>query len=113
MGGLLHLLLSAMAAIGQDGQQTGEFKISTEIDLVLLDVSVTHGRSGNVSGLNKENFRIYEDGVLQRISEFASVDTPVAWSWITAAAWDRSGYGLSMLVWRSSKPEIRGMKFSW
>ena len=78
MGGLLHLLLSAMAAIGQDGQQTGEFKISTEINLVLLDVSVTHGRSGNVSGLNKENFRIYEDGVLQRISEFASGDTPVA-----------------------------------
>jgi VWFA-related protein len=77
MGGLLHLLLSVMAAVPQEGQQAGEFRISTEIDFVLLDVSVTHG-AGNFSGLNKENFRIYEDGAVQAVTEFTGGDLPVA-----------------------------------
>jgi Ca-activated chloride channel family protein len=78
MGGFLLLLLPAMAALHQESRQAGEFKISTEIDLVLLDVSVKNAKGNYVSGLNKENFRIYEGGALQPISEFASGDVPVA-----------------------------------
>jgi Ca-activated chloride channel homolog len=56
---------------------SGEFKISTDVELVLLDVSVKQAKGGYVSGLTKDNFQIYENGALQKITEFASADIPV------------------------------------
>jgi Ca-activated chloride channel family protein len=59
-------------------QKNGEFKISTEVDLVLLDVSVRDPKGGYVTGLAKDNFQVYENGVLEKITSFASADVPVA-----------------------------------
>src|SRR5713101_5313006 len=75
---LFLLLLPPCHAFAQNSLPTGEFKISTDVDLVLLDVSVKAAKGGYVSGLSKDNFLIYENGAPQKITEFASADTPVA-----------------------------------
>lgn len=53
------------------------FRVSSEVDLVLLDVSVKDTKGGFVSNLKKENFRIFEDKVQQPITVFAAQDVPV------------------------------------
>ncbi len=65
-------------ALPQGTPQGGEFKISTDVVLVLLDVSVKDAKGGYVPGLSKDDFHIYEDGVVQKITVFASADVPVA-----------------------------------
>jgi VWFA-related protein len=71
------LVLYAMS--GQRDLKTDEreYTISDNVDLVLLDASVTDARHGYVSGLAESNFRVLEDGHPREITHFASVDTPV------------------------------------
>jgi Ca-activated chloride channel family protein len=73
----LSLFLAA-AAFSQIPSPGREFKISTDVNLVLLDVSVKRAKGGYASGLTQENFQIYENGTPQKITEFASADIPVA-----------------------------------
>ena len=54
-----------------------DYIIQTTSRLVLLDVSVKKPDGGFVSGLAKENFKVYENGKLQEISQFANADIPV------------------------------------
>ena len=61
----------------QDSSQSPEFKIHTDVELVLLDVSVKNPSGGYVTGLTKDQFQVYENGVLQKITEFAIADVPV------------------------------------
>ncbi|HMC60582.1 MAG TPA: VWA domain-containing protein [Candidatus Solibacter sp.] len=58
-------------------QRPGEFKISTDVLLVVLDVSVKDSKGGYVSGLTKEDFRVYENGIAQKLTVFSSADEPV------------------------------------
>ncbi|HUS07478.1 MAG TPA: VWA domain-containing protein [Bryobacteraceae bacterium] len=58
-------------------EDPNEFKISSEVELVLLDVSVKDANGGFASGLKKEQFKVYEDGKEQEIRIFASQDIPV------------------------------------
>ena len=53
------------------------FKLTATADLVLLDVSVNDARGVHVPGLDKNNFQIYENGLLQTITHFSSEDVPV------------------------------------
>lgn len=76
--------------------EMGEFTISAEVNLVLLDVSVRDADGGFVSGLSKEAFTILEDGRPQTITQFANQDVPVTMGLIV----DNSG---SM---RPKKPEV-------
>jgi VWFA-related protein len=57
-------------------QEAGDYTIRTTSRLVLLDVSVKDS-AGLVSGLSAEDFRVYEDGKLQQITQFAHADIPV------------------------------------
>ena len=57
--------------------QEKDYTLSTTSRLVLLDVSVKDSRGGFVSGLTKDAFKVYEDGKLQDISQFANADVPV------------------------------------
>jgi Ca-activated chloride channel homolog len=50
---------------------------SVTADLVLLDVSVKAASGEHVSGLTKDDFRVYENGKVQVVSHFANEDTPV------------------------------------
>lgn len=57
--------------------QSSEYTIQTTSRLVLLDVSVKDSSGGYVSGLTKNDFKVYEDGKLQQISQFSNADIPV------------------------------------
>lgn len=58
-------------------QEPREYTIRTTSRLVLLDVSVKDSAGALVSDLIGENFRVYEDGRLQQITQFAHADIPV------------------------------------
>ncbi len=73
-----------------------EFKISSEVELVLLDVSVKGADGGFVSGLKKEDFHIYDSKIDQPIRIFAAQDAPVTVGLVV----DNSGSV------RPKKPEI-------
>jgi len=55
-----------------------DFKISAEVQLVALDVSVRDKDGGFVSGLEKDSFKVYENGKPQTISQFSNADQPVS-----------------------------------
>src|SRR5258705_9846280 len=74
-GLLLFVVLNGAA---QNSCQSPEFKIHTDVELVLLDVSVKDPSGGYVTGLGKGQFQIYENGVAQKSTEFAVADEPVA-----------------------------------
>jgi VWFA-related protein len=72
------LLFLALNGAAQDSFQNVDFKIRADVELVLLDVSVKNPTGGYVAGLTKNQFQIYENGVPQKVSEFAAADEPVA-----------------------------------
>jgi Ca-activated chloride channel homolog len=77
--GLLLILLLAGDLSSQSDQpkQDQDYTIRTTSRLVLLDVSVKDPSGGFVSGLTKDNFKIYEDGKPQQLSQFGGADQPV------------------------------------
>jgi len=62
-------------------------KITVRTELVVLPVSVTDSKGAFVSGLQEQNFQVYEKGRLQRITLFVEEDTPVTVGLLV----DRSG----------------------
>ena len=83
LGTLLIMLLAALTVASAKQEKParpagqGVYTISDNVDLVLLDASVKDPRGGYVTGLNKNNFRVFEDGRPQEITQFANADTPV------------------------------------
>lgn len=83
----MGVLLWAAATVGGGGQtkasntaakaEQGNFTIQTTSRLVLLDVSVKDAAGGFVSGLTKDDFKVFENGKPQAISQFANSDIPV------------------------------------
>jgi Ca-activated chloride channel homolog len=63
-------------AIAKAGEP-GDFTIRTTSRLVLLDVSVKDAAGGFVSGLARDNFKVYENGKPEQITQFADADIPV------------------------------------
>jgi Ca-activated chloride channel family protein len=60
------------------GQEPDTFKLSTNVNLVVLDVTVRDRSGRSVSDLSRQNFAVYEDGVSQSIGLFLHEDIPVA-----------------------------------
>lgn len=54
-----------------------EYTINVDVNLVVLHATVLDGRGRQVNDLRQDNFRVYEDGVLQRLSVFSHADIPV------------------------------------
>jgi Ca-activated chloride channel homolog len=85
LGAIVLLWTAAGASGGQttatnvgannSGQQ--EYTIQTTSRLVLLDVSVKDPQGGFVSGLTQDNFKVFENGKPQAISQFSNADIPV------------------------------------
>lgn len=63
---LVCLLLPAWAVAQDSSDET--FRVNVKLVNVFVTVTDQHG--GPVGGLNKDNFRLYEDGVLQKIAVF-------------------------------------------
>jgi hypothetical protein len=54
-------------------------KLNLDVDVVLVNASVMDSvRNRPMSGLNKNNFQIWEDRVEQKITEFSSEDVPIS-----------------------------------
>jgi Ca-activated chloride channel family protein len=66
---------STRSLSSQEG--AGRQVISSEVNLVILPVTVTDKSDHFVSGLDVSNFQVYEDGRQQKISLFRHEDTPV------------------------------------
>jgi VWFA-related protein len=89
---------SPAPAAGQTPAQSNpdEFQISINVGMVMLPVVVTNHKGEEISGLAEDDFHVYEDGRLQRITFFEPEDVPVRVGLVI----DNSG---SM---RSKRPEV-------
>jgi hypothetical protein len=75
-----------LAAVSLQGQQPAQpapdqregFRFKTGIELVNVTATVTDGGGRFVSGLTKEDFKVYEDEVLQTVSHFGASRVPVS-----------------------------------
>jgi VWFA-related protein len=68
------LLLAPLALPQQTAQPPAEIRIS--VDRVNVGVVVTDSRGQFISGLRREDFHLFDDGVEQPITDFFTVDEP-------------------------------------
>lgn len=54
-----------------------EYTINVDVNMVVLHATAQERKGVLVSGLNKDDFQVYEDGVLQQIKYFGHEDIPV------------------------------------
>src|SRR5687768_1686252 len=71
---MLPLLLYVLAA---QAPAPSAPRFTSSSELVVLHVSVIDRKSGNVSGLSREAFTVYEDGKPRGVEFFENADTPV------------------------------------
>ena len=64
-------------SLATQAQNAQDYTIRTTSRLVLLDVSVKDPNGSFITGLGRDNFKVYEDGKLQEITQFANADIPV------------------------------------
>lgn len=75
---LVFFLPLSMAAQELETATDGDFRISVDVELVQLPVSVLDRDGVPAIGLEEQHFEVYEDGVLQEISLFRHEDVPVS-----------------------------------
>jgi Ca-activated chloride channel family protein len=68
-----HPVDSFSAASGVD-----RFRLKADVDLVLVEATVRDQDGGIVNNLRRESFRVYENGVEQRIGYFSRDELPLA-----------------------------------
>ena len=80
----LFFLIAFMPNIGRtqdssSSQSPGreQYTIREDVDFVVLHPTVKDRKGSLVSGLSKNDFQVYEDGVLQQIKSFSHEDIPV------------------------------------
>ena len=76
LGVPLLAVLSGNAQLA--GQEAGAYKLSVNVNLVVVDAAVRDRKGRAVSDLGERNFAVYEDGVRQSIRLFLHEDIPVA-----------------------------------
>jgi VWFA-related protein len=55
----------------------GGLSIAVEVPVVTMDVVATTSHGDIISGLKRENFRLYEDGVPQTVTNFGPTEAPI------------------------------------
>jgi VWFA-related protein len=73
----LFALFLAVLLPAQTPTSDGDFTLHADSQLVVLNVGVQDAHGTNIKGLSAEDFRIFEDGNLQPIKQFAAEDRPV------------------------------------
>lgn len=61
----------------QENPQKG-YKIGVNVELVVVHTTITDKKGQFVSGLKKENFKVFEDNVNQNIVSFSQEDVPLS-----------------------------------
>ena len=56
----------------------GDKPLQLNVELALVNTTVTDPYGRLVTGLEKENFRVYEDGLEQEVATFSSEDVPIS-----------------------------------
>lgn len=77
MSALASLQGQEQVSIPRKDQARGQFDVKVDVDSVFLNLSAV-GRLNNrsMAGLQKEDFLVYEDGVLQSIEQFLPTESP-------------------------------------
>lgn len=71
---MLFLLLSfPLSLLAQDDEE-----ILIDSSVVIVNASITSADGSNAGGLRKDQFKIFENGVEQRIEHFSAAETPFA-----------------------------------
>jgi Ca-activated chloride channel family protein len=73
------------------GQQGGSFRFRTGVELINVAVTVVDANGRFVSGLRKEDFVVYEDGVEQTVTHFNSERVPVSLGLVVDTSRSMSG----------------------
>jgi VWFA-related protein len=63
---------------GQEIQEPQVFRFKTGVELINVTATVTDSTGRFVSGLRKEDFRVFEDGVEQQVTHFNAERVPVS-----------------------------------
>ncbi len=61
----------------QPEKKSGEYTIGVDVNLVVLHATVLDKKGRLVNDLNRESFRVFEDGVPQKLAVFTHADIPV------------------------------------
>src|SRR3990172_6235493 len=79
VGAAAALLLGAASLWAQTrpGGRSGDFKLSVDVDLVVLHATVVNASGHYVTELTGERFKIFEDGVEQKVAVFRDEDVPI------------------------------------
>ena len=77
MRSVLPISSFAIIALYSAGQELSDFRISDNVNLVLLDVSVKDAHGGYAMNLKRDNFQVFDNGQPRSITYFSSVDMPV------------------------------------
>ncbi len=67
----------AQAVPARQDDNSGPFRVSVDVALVVMQATVSDGQGGLVSNLQEQDFKVYENGVPQRIRLFRNEDVPV------------------------------------
>src|SRR3974377_903954 len=78
MGGAFSQLPPPASAPATPTGREGNFKLRTDVSLVVVEATVRDQNGGIVNDLAQENFHIYEDGVEQHIRYFSRDELPLA-----------------------------------
>src|SRR5690349_726757 len=74
--GLLTAVLLSISCFGVAAQEDEVIKVDSSI--VILNATIRDSQNHPVSGLQKSQFKIFEDGVEQQLSGFDTEETPFA-----------------------------------
>jgi Ca-activated chloride channel family protein len=75
---LAGLATVAVAAVSVTAQSSDGFRFRSGVELVNVTATVTDDSGRFISGLRKEDFTVYDDGVKQEVSHFSSDRVPVS-----------------------------------
>jgi VWFA-related protein len=75
---LVLLTVSLVAGAQSPADQSHEYSLHAESTLVVIPVTVSDPSNRFVLGLEKKNFTLLEDGVPQKITQFAGEDAPLS-----------------------------------
>ena len=67
--------------------ETGEFTLKVDVNMVLVEATVRDHKGRIADDLKREDFRVFEDGVEQKVIYFLRDELPLA----VALVMDRSG----------------------
>ncbi len=75
VGLFLCLAASAVAQKTDRNEDPGTIRVDT--DLVLIDVAVKGRDGSSITGLKRDDFAVFEDGVKQQVALFTTTDVPL------------------------------------